>query len=618
MKQRLGGLRYLILVLTAALLLGFYSADLKAATNTKTFSIIGEYNQSNARVLADLVENWRQTGGNDLWYWNSDNTTKSYSKNCVSLTYSYDLEQIAMQRAAEYVMGNGHTRPNGSSWSTCTYNGSRSWGENLLRGNADLTPAQALECYKETDCDYAGQTHRRSLLKENYDCIGVACFYYNGYEYWAIELGYSWSDTNIGTPCAPTNANLNKRVEVSLDYAIQLTAELDSSTVVSNCFLDEGEFDLPSVKANIRMSGVSATKGLLIPPSDYDVAWTSSDTSKVKIENGKIVPLDEGTVTITATATANFKEGVSGSKSFELKVDKKSLQSAVVDNIEDQPYTGSEICPEPVVKFGDKVLVKDTDYLLSYDENIDVEDDAAVIITGIGNFKGETYKSFDIVPKDIAEIEIPDPESVVYDGSSHNVSITVTYNGFELKSTDYNKSSGRYTDAGTYDIELTGKGNYTGSKTVHFTILPKPIADFKIDTINDVIYTGSPLTPSFQIKDGDMILDHENFDIVFENNTNPGTASISIDGKGNYDGHLDASFNITTRSIEDLAYEYETEHTYDEGNDIEPLVMVLYDEQPLVLGTDYDVTYDDNDVTGIGKIHSASSLRIFPVLKLRV
>lgn len=606
MGQRQFSLRYLILLLTVFLLLGFYSADISAAGETKTFSIIGTYNQTKARELTRMVNDWRQNGGDDLWYWNKGDQTKSYSRNCETLQFSYDLEQIAMQRAAEHVFGmKDHYRPDGSDPLTCTYGNSRSWGECLIRSNSNLTPEAVLEAFKETNLGYSGQSHRRCMLKERYDFVGAACFYYNGYEYWALEFGYSWSGTDLGTPCAPVNETQRHNVNLSLDNALEVTAQINSNNVVSKCYLDDGEMDLPDVKASAKVSGAVATDGVILPASDYGVTWSSSDTTKVKIENGKIVPIDEGTVTITAIAKLNFKENTQGSTSFTLQVEKRSLSSATISDIEDQPYTGGEICPDPVVKIGDKTLTRDTDYTLSYEDNIDVEDDAAVIITGIGKYKGVVEKTFDIIPKDISEIDIEDPSSVVYDGTFHRPEIIVTYNEMTLTNNiDYSRSSAssRYMDAGTYDIELTGKGNYTGTKVVRFTILPKSISDFSISSISDMMYTGSSMQPPVMIYDGEELVDAVNFDIVFENNTLPGIAKVSADGVGNYEGHIETTFNITPRSIEDFGFDYERSFTYDEGEDIEPSVTVFYGGQPLVPDTDYEVTYEDNTDCGSGKI----------------
>lgn len=55
-----------------------------------------------------------RTGG-DAWYWNSSDSQKIQTGKLSPLAYSYDLEKVAMQRAAEIALTFEHTRPDGSS-----------------------------------------------------------------------------------------------------------------------------------------------------------------------------------------------------------------------------------------------------------------------------------------------------------------------------------------------------------------------------------------------------------------------------------------------------------------------------------------------------------------------
>ena len=54
-----------------------------------------------------------RTSSSDAWYWNSDDTTKTTCDNLSELAYDYDLEKLAMKRAAEIALSYAHTRPNG-------------------------------------------------------------------------------------------------------------------------------------------------------------------------------------------------------------------------------------------------------------------------------------------------------------------------------------------------------------------------------------------------------------------------------------------------------------------------------------------------------------------------
>ncbi|MBR3752842.1 MAG: hypothetical protein IKK50_06905, partial [Ruminiclostridium sp.] len=64
-------------------------------------------------------------------------------------------------------------------------------------------------------------------------------------------------------------------------------------------------------------------------------------------------------------------------------------------------------------------------------------------------------------------------EGLVYNGQAQEPSVTVTYGGKALtEGTDYTLSYANNVNAGMGSVMVTGKGSYSGSKTVEFTILP--------------------------------------------------------------------------------------------------------------------------------------------------
>ena len=79
-----------------------------------------------------------------------------------------------------------------------------------------------------------------------------------------------------------------------------------------------------------------------------------------------------------------------------------------VATIADLVYTGLGQTPSPAVQDGTTVLTKDTDYTLSYVDNINVGT-ATVTVTGIGNYSGSRVLSFTIIPK-VISILIADQE----------------------------------------------------------------------------------------------------------------------------------------------------------------------------------------------------------------
>lgn len=122
-------------------------------------------------------------------------------------------------------------------------------------------------------------------------------------------------------------------------------------------------------------------------------------------------------------------------------------------------------------------------------------------------------------------------------------SINVPYTGEE--STFGN--GGRYfwvSQSGYYVITLTDKGNDSWFISVTYSL-----ADHcTVSEIPDQTYTGSEITPAVEVKDGETILTLDmDYTIEYSDNTEAGTAAITITGIGNYCGTIEKTFNITRK-----------------------------------------------------------------------
>ena len=193
-----------------------------AATSTTV-----KFEQSNARTVLNMINSFRSSG--DAWYWNSDNTTKTYVT-ASPLQYDYTLEKIAMQRACELIYLYEHKRPNGSSVFT-TYSDyvytSNGKGENIAQmayapENIVDNAADAHNAWREDNDYYAGQGHRRAMLDPRYTAVGIAhIYYFDGAKYihfWAEEFGTTVSNTNAtaaNDSQATVTLNDNKSVTIS-------------------------------------------------------------------------------------------------------------------------------------------------------------------------------------------------------------------------------------------------------------------------------------------------------------------------------------------------------------------------------------------------------------------
>ncbi|MBQ4371439.1 MAG: S-layer homology domain-containing protein [Firmicutes bacterium] len=90
----------------------------------------------------------------------------------------------------------------------------------------------------------------------------------------------------------------------------------------------------------------------------------------------------------------------------------------------------------------------------------------------------------------------------------------------------------------------------TAENTVELSA-PKSIADATIGEIEDQVYTGKALKPAVKVTyDGATLKEGTDYEVAYKNNTNAGTASVTVTGKGAFTGTKTASFKITVEKKE--------------------------------------------------------------------
>ena len=133
-----------------------------------------------------------------------------------------------------------------------------------------------------------------------------------------------------------------------------------------------------------------------------------------------------------------------------------------------------------------------------------------------------------------------------YTGEAAEPAIRVTCRDQVLEAErDYQIIWSSNVNAGTAKAYIVGKGDYTGILEKEFTITAKDISGFTAGEIGEQEYTGEPIEPKVEVKDGEVILlENRDYRVTYTNNVNAGTAAVSIAGMGNYTGTLEKSFAI--------------------------------------------------------------------------
>ena len=140
----------------------------------------------------------------------------------------------------------------------------------------------------------------------------------------------------------------------------------------------------------------------------------------------------------------------------KLVITPKSIntQEITVTKPADSKYDGNEHKNKPTVKDGEKVLVENTDYTLSYSEDVINAGTVTVTITGKGNYSQETTVDYQITPRTVKLTSGSD--SKTYDGTplvKHNV--TPSEDGFVKNDGATYEFTGSQTNVGTSDNTFT-------------------------------------------------------------------------------------------------------------------------------------------------------------------
>ena len=181
-----------------------------------------------------------------------------------------------------------------------------------------------------------------------------------------------------------------------------------------------------------------------------------------------------GTATATITGKGNYTGTIT--KTFKISAKKVSSLTASLKTTS-YTYTGSDHKPAVTVKDGSKTLVSGTDYTVKY-TNSKNAGKATVTITGKGNYTGTTKKTYTIAVRKISTTKLSGVSaSYKYTGKALTPAVTVKYGTKKLvKGTDYTVSYKSNKAIGTATITIKGKGNYTGTITKTFKIVPKTVS----------------------------------------------------------------------------------------------------------------------------------------------
>lgn len=431
---------------------------------------------------------------------------------------------------------------------------------------------------------YNGNVQKPTVTVTDNNASGVSLITSNDY------IITNEGGVNVDTYHAVVNGQNNYTGSVDKTFDInQLSLSTATITLATlSSYVYDGMAKTPAVQ-------LVKVGELVVPATAYDVAYASN------------VNAGTATVTVTAKASTNFKDG----NSTTFNIERKDVTSDMIylssENLE---FTGANIKPTVTVKDGTTTLTEGTatapqDYLLSNPGGTAVGT-YEVAITGQGNYKGTAKKQYSIVAKGSTGFTVDEiTGTFVYKGAPWTPAVTVKKaetTDVLTEGTDYTVAYTDNTNVGTATVTVTGKGNYSGTRTVNFAITAKTLADGMVALSSTAFtYSGSEQKPVVTVTDTDTntpLTLNTDYQVIYPTDAiSQGTKTVTVKGVGNYTGEVPKTYTIGLLSLNDASVTLNelTSYVYD-GTEKKPTVREVTVGTMVVPTTGYTVTYPDDVV----------------------
>ncbi|MCR5819229.1 MAG: MBG domain-containing protein, partial [Prevotella sp.] len=225
-------------------------------------------------------------------------------------------------------------------------------------------------------------------------------------------------------------------------------------------------------------------------------------------------------------------------------------------------------------------------------------------VTGKGNFKGSATGQYSIVEASANLFTMTlDQTEFTYDGTEKKPTAIVKDGNQTLTTNvDYTLTFENNINAGTGKVIATGKGNYAGTKTAEFTIVPAQLTEVVLENANFTYNKTKQIAKVKHVTAGTLTVPAEGYEVSGDKATNVGNYTLTVTGKGNFKGQATGQYSIVAADANLFTLTLgETELTYD-GTEKKPIAIVKDGEQTLTIDIDYKLTYENNINAGTGKV----------------
>ncbi len=283
------------------------------------------------------------------------------------------------------------------------------------------------------------------------------------------KVNTAWNDTDY-----PTD-------DVTIDWSIEKATIIPGLNSVT-CTFGDSEDDILSAAKDQFYEG----NGVDVDPDDISFKYKNEPAGEgEEFKTG--VPTTVGTykLVVVVKDSENYNGYSSDIIGNTLTINQKEIDIVWANTA--FTYNGEDQASAIEAKFeninGEDIFL-DVDVTGGEFKNAGTYTVTAKLKDGYENYKlpSSATTSYTIAPKDIAEATVELGDALVYSGKNQTQTVKkVKVGDLELTSADYDISGNVKKDVGTYTLTVTGKGNFTGTATKQFVIIPGKNYDFKED-----------------------------------------------------------------------------------------------------------------------------------------
>lgn len=456
----------------------------------------------------------------------------------VPLEWSSDLEAIARLRAAEAIVNQDHTRPNGQScFTVTTTNGEQSWAENLAWNNSGLM--EGIEQWYGEKNDWVKQTgaetgHYTSIISPRYYQVAVGAFRLSSGGWYSVAQEFSYKNT-LDEQKNADHGSCVQYMEVQGSKVTKLAYGADKTA-----FIQEGDSCLMPVTVTVQYSDIYGKAQNFTGPYQAGGSWTSSDETVAVVDGtGEVTALAKGTAQISMAAGTK-------SVSTQITVYGKDESPIVVKSPNITTY-----------KVGQKINLTGGTVTYPSGSQTKTVTLTAAMISGFDSTKpgicavqvtcGGYTTSFDTLiveePKltasagqRLSEVALPQNEYGTYTWQD-DATIIEKVGIYTFTAVFTPKDETIFQKLTDIQVQVTAQE----------TLGPDTEVTFKT---NSFTYSGTEQEPKVVVRAADTVLtEGQDYTLTYSNNRNAGIATVTIDGMGCYLGSITRTFEISPAQL---------------------------------------------------------------------